>query len=366
MNPFSSVYYVKENIKRSLLLIIMFILTFAVYMAGLYISNVESMFDIILEKDKKIAVIGSMATDKNCVDYEKAIEILEKEEGITLLRQGILSDIYSTSIMGFDNGYVSYTFQNKEDFLVYCDFTGINIIENSQDRGLCDGSVIMSRLQAANRGMETGDRLVARTDELVNQEYTLDAITDNDGYSTFYISSTDSACCMVLNNSLDDKAFKSLLKTMKTEYSVYIKDYDYYKDRVDEQLGSFYYIYFFIIILMSVIMAVTVNAAFAGLYQHRNGEFAIYKAMGIPARKICLKILSEVLLIDITGLLAGLFIIITVIYLANNLYLIPHGLKLFYYNNMSMAGMAICNLIILIPVTVLQGLKLVRADICDY
>ena len=76
MNPFSSVYYVKENIKRSLLLIIMFILTFAVYMAGLYISNVESMFDIILERDKKIAVIGSMATDKNCVDYEKTIEIL--------------------------------------------------------------------------------------------------------------------------------------------------------------------------------------------------------------------------------------------------------------------------------------------------
>ena len=55
-----------------------------------------------------------------------------------------------------------------------------------------------------------------------------------------------------------------------------------------------------------------------------------------------------------------------VIYMANNLYLIPHGLKLFYYNNMSMAGMVISNLIILIPVTIFQGSKLVRADICDY
>ena len=136
----------------------MFILTFAVYMAGLYISNVESMFNIILEKDKKVALIGSTATDKDCIDYKKAIEILEKKEGITLLHQGIASDIYSTSVMGFNNGYVSYTFQNKEDFQTYCDFTGINIIENNQDRGLCDGSVIMSRLQAANRGMETGDR----------------------------------------------------------------------------------------------------------------------------------------------------------------------------------------------------------------
>lgn len=344
----------------------MFILTFAVYIAGLYISNVESMFNITLEKDKEIIVIGSMATDKNCVDYEKAIEILEKEAGITLLHQGIINDIYSTSIMGFDNGYTSYTFQNKEDFQTYCDFTGINIIDSSQDRGLCDGSVIMSRLQAANRGMEIGDRLVARNDELVNQEYTLDAITDNDAYSTFYISDTDSARCMLLNNSLDNGAFQKLLKTLETEYNIYIRDYGYYKNKIDEQLGNFYYIYFFIIIFMSVIMAVTVNAAFAGMYQYRNGEFAIYKAMGIPARKLRLKILSEVLLIDIAGLLTGLCIIITVIYLANNLYLIPHGLKLFYYNKMSMAGMVISNLIILIPVTIFQGSKLVRADICDY
>lgn len=227
-------------------------------------------------------------------------------------------------------------------------------------------SRIMSRLQAANRGMETGDRLVAGTDELVSQEYTLDAITDNDSYSTYYISDTDSARCMVLNNSLDNSAFKALLKNMETKYNVYVMDYDYYKERTSEQLGSFYYIYFFIIILLSVIMAVTVNAAFAGMYQHRNGKFAIYKAMGIPARKIRFKILPEVLLIDITGLLAGLCIIMAVIYMANNLYLIPHGLKLFYYNNMSMAGMVISNLIILIPVTIFQGSKLVRADICDY
>ncbi len=42
----------------------MFILTFAVYMAGLYISNVESMFNIILEKDKKVALIGSTIIKK--------------------------------------------------------------------------------------------------------------------------------------------------------------------------------------------------------------------------------------------------------------------------------------------------------------
>ena len=45
----------------------MFILTFAVYMAGLYISNVESMFNIILEKDKKVALIGNPNVGKSTV-----------------------------------------------------------------------------------------------------------------------------------------------------------------------------------------------------------------------------------------------------------------------------------------------------------
>lgn len=341
-------------------------LTFAVYMAGLYISNVKSMFNITLERDRKITLIGSTATDKNCVDYLKIIKMLEKEEGITILHQGAANDIYTTSIMGFDNGYASYTFQNKEDFQTYCDFTGIKITDSNRDRELGDGSVIMSSMQAANRGMQIGDRLVAGNDELLDQEYTLDAITDNDAYSTFYISDTDNARCLVLNNSLDDSRFKELFKNMETKYNVYIRDYNYYKDMIDGQMGNFYYIYFFIIILLSVIMAVTVNAAFAGMYQHRNGEFAIYKAMGIPAGKIRFKILSEVLLIDIIGLLSGVCIIMVIIYLLNNLYLIQHGLRLFYYNNMSMAGITISNLIILIPVTVFQGSKLIRADISDY
>lgn len=367
MNPFSSIYYVKENIKRALLLIFMFILTFAIYMAGIYISNIESMFHIAVERDKKTALVLAFATDKNGTDYTKAINMLEKKKGITLLHQGIGNNIYSTSVMGVSNGYKSYTFQNKEDFQTYCDFTGINIKAVNQDRELGNGSVIMSSLQAANRGMETGDRLVAeQDDEFINQEYTLDAVTDNDGYSIFYISDTDSQCCMVLNNSLSDKDFRELLKTVETEYNVYIRDYDYYNNKIKEQLGNFYYIYFFIIILLSFIMAITINAAFAGLYQHRKGEFALYKAMGIPAGKIRLKILSEVLLIDIIGILSGLCIMMAGIYLANNLYLIPHGLRLFYYNNMSLAGMVTSNLVILIPVTIFQGSKLVKADICSY
>jgi len=366
LNPFSAVYFMKENIKRQVLLIFMFVLTFAIYMAGLYISNVESMFKISLERDKNTAFVSSLASDKNNEDFAKAVEMLENDKRITLLHQGLRNEICTTAVMDFKNVYTQYSFHSKEDFETYCRFTGIKIQTKNKNKDIGNGSVIMSSLQADNRGMEPGDRLVEEGDEYTDQEYTLDAVTDEDGYGIYYISSTDSASCLLLNNSMSDKDFKELLAGLETEYKVSARGYDYYKNRINEQLGSFNYIYFFIIILLSVIMAVTINAAFAGLYQHRHGEFALYKAIGISMKKIRLKILSEVLVIDIAGILSGVCIITAGIYLFNSLYLIPHGLKLFYYNNMSITGMVISNLIILIPVTILQGRKLVKADICNY
>ncbi len=342
----------------------MFILTFAIYIAGLYISNIKSMFHITMEKDKKVTIINAADTDKDNKNFNKAIEMLKKEKGITLVPQGLRNRINSMSIMGFTNDYIQYSFRTKEDFEIYCKFTGIKI--KSKNKELANGSVIMSSLQADNRGIKLGDSLKQQDDESLDQKYILDAITDNDGYSTYYISDTANACYLVLNNSMNSKDFKELTKKLETEYEVYSKDYNYYIDRIDGQMESFSYIYFFIIILLSVVIAVTINAAFAGFYQHRQGEFALYKAVGIPRKKLRFKIISEVMLIDITGIVPGACIIILGIYLANNLYLIPNGFRLLYYDNMPMAGMITSNLVILIPVIISQGKRLIKADICNY
>lgn len=342
----------------------MFMLTFAIYITGLYISNIKSMFHITMEKDKKVTVINGTDTDNK--NFNKAIEMLKKEKGITLIPQGLKGIINTTSIMGFTNDYVQYSFRTKEDFETYCKFTGVKIKSVNKNKELGNGSVIMSSLQADNRGMELGDTLKKQEGESLDQKYTLDAITDNDGYSTYYISNTNNAMYLVLDNSMDSKSFKSLTRKLETEYKVYARDYNYYIDRIDGQMESFYYIYFFIIILLSVVMAITVNAAFAGFYQHRQGEFALYKAIGVSGKKLRLKIISEVLLIDVTGIVPGVCIIMLGIYLANSLCLIPNGFRLLYYDNMPMAGMITSNLVILIPVIILQGRRLIKADICNY
>lgn len=54
--------------------------------------------------------------------------------------------------MNFNAGDANYSFRNKEDFETYCEFTGIKLLDKNKELG--NGSVIMSSLQASNRGME--------------------------------------------------------------------------------------------------------------------------------------------------------------------------------------------------------------------
>ena len=142
----------KQNKKRSFLLVFMFVLTFAIYIAGLYISNVSTMFGYSMERNKKIARIRPYNTDESYEDFYKAVKKLEEEKKITDLPQGRLSDIYFESIMNFNAGDANYSFRNKEDFETYCEFTGIKLLDKNKELG--NGSVIMSSLQASNRGME--------------------------------------------------------------------------------------------------------------------------------------------------------------------------------------------------------------------
>lgn len=367
MKPFSAAYFLKKNKLRAVLLVFMIVITFSIYLGGLYISNVEGIFEKELEKCKPLTFIMPSWKDNEYEDFNKTVEMLKEEDDIILLGQGIINNIYTTSIMNFNMGVQAYSFRNAKDFETYCEFYGINIKEQLEGKELGNGSLIFSSLQADNRGMKLGDIFSSdNPDEHVDQEYELDALTDEDGYSVYCISDTDNLLYIILQGNMSNEEYKNLQDRLKNENKVRVFDYDSYKNNVDNQLETFSYIYFFVILLMSVVMAITINAAFVGMYQHRQGEFALYRAIGISKMKLKLKIVSEVLIIDVIGIVIGLCVTITGVYLLNHLYLIERGLRLFYFNEMSLAGMIISNMIIFIPIVFLQGRRLIKTDICDY
>ena len=366
MKPFSAFYYIKQNKLRAGLIIFMYILTVSIYLAGLYISNIEGIFDNSIDKLKNFAILMPRASDEGNVEFERAVEMLKDNEKVTLLRQGY-GNIYTKSIMGFNIGVMQYCFLSEEDFSVFCEFEGISLTKAEGKSNLEDGSVIMSELQANNRGMKLGGQLkIIESDEALYGDFHLNAITDEEGYCIYYINDMEADRYMILSTGMTESEFRKFLTELKSEYHVFVGDREQYKEFIMSQIGSFHYIYFMVIVLTAITMAVTVNTAFAGMYQRRQGEFALYKAIGIPRRKIKIKIVSEVVVMDIIGIVIGMSILMLGIWLFNNLYLFEHGYHLFYYNKMALQGIVISNVIVLVPVILLQGRRLMKMDICDY
>lgn len=365
MKPFLAGYFIKKNRMRSSLLVFMFILSYIAYLGGLYVTNIRSMFDYSLERMDRYAILYPVSDDTDFEQFEKAKEAVSKEKGITLFQQGVVSSLNTDSIMGFENQYLSLSFRSVEDFKNFCHVVGIKCdFEN-----LKGGSLIMSSLEANNRGMKIGDALKEEEDESVYGSYTLDAITDEEGYSVYYIDAGKNGSNLsyiLLAENVTEPEFAKYLEKLGREYKIDIRSRQYFEETLDRQLGSFNYIYLFIVVLVSVVMAVTINAAFVGMYQQRQPEFAIYRAIGISKRRIVGKVAGELLLLDAIGMIAGGALLLLGVYLLNQLYLIPRGLMLFYYHPIALSGMLFCNLMVLIPLLVTRSRQLLRADICTY
>lgn len=365
MKSFSPLYYIRENRLRSVLLISMFVLSYIAWLGGLYVTNTSDMFGISMEIFDKCAVIYPFSDEDDWEELDKAEKAAEKEEGVTVMQQGVVSSIMFQTIMAYKTGFFGTSFCSVEDFKEYCRVQGIS----------CDfsrlkaGSVIMGGLAAKNRGMKTGDKLIEEESENIYGSYTLDAVIDSLGYEVYYIDQGKNGTnysYILLADGMSEQEFAKYTKSMGEEFSIQVINKEYCKDMISRQLNSLNYIYIFIVILLAVVMAVTINAAFVGMYQHREPEFAIYRAIGISKWQIIGKVTGELLLMDIIGILTGGVILFTGVYLFNNLYLLPRGLVLFYYHPLALGGMLFCNLMVLIPLILTRSRQLLRADVCEY
>lgn len=365
MKPFSAGYFIKENRMRSVWLVLMFILSYIAYLGGLYVTNIRSMFDYSMERMGRYAILYPKSDDVDCKQFEKVKEAISKEDGINILHMGVVSYLCTNSIMGFDNNYPAVSFCSVEDFKKYCQVVGIQCDFDK----LKGGSLIMSSLAADNREMKIGDSLKDEEGESVYGSYTLDAVTEEEGYSYYYIDAGkngNNISYILLPENMGEPEFAEYLEKLKQDGKVDVVNQKYMEESLDRQLESFNYIYMFIVVLMAIVMAVTINAAFVGMYQHRQPEFAIYRAIGISKIRLVGKVAGELVLLDGIGIVAGGAILLLGIYLLNQLYLIPRGLMLFYYHPIALWGMLFCNLLVLIPLLVTRSRKLLQADICDY
>lgn len=355
-------YFIRENKARCALLIFMLFLGYAAYLGGLYVTNPLDNWQLPMDYYEKFTSVYPVSDDEDYSDFRAFTETLADNDQVDVLPMGVSNFFNWESIMAFETGTFSITFLSVEDFKTYC--THMNI-ECSFDN-LKSGSLIMSDRFAKNRGLEIGDTVDEDFSDAIYGEFTLDAVTKEDGYTLYFIDGDAGSVTpvLILGNGMEGQEFYSYLYSVQAQYNVLI--HDMMRPEIEGEFETFYMIYLFILVLMAVILAVTINAAFVGMYQRRNPEFAVYRAIGISKARIIGKITGELLCMDGIALAAGGAVFFFALYLFNNLVLYPVGKYLRYFHPMALGGLLLCNLAVLIPLIVTRSRQMLKADICEY
>lgn len=362
MRSFSPMYFIRENKARCALLMFMLFLGYAAYLGGIYVSNPLDNWQLPIEYYEKFTEAYPSEEDKESADFYAFTEELENDGRVEVLQLGVQNYFTWNTIMAFNSGTFSFTFLSASDFRTYCEYMDIECDFDS----LKSGSLIMSERFAKNRGLEIGDTVDKDFSDNVYGKFTLDAVTKEDGYTLYFIDedSDFSENILILGNGVSSEEVGDIVHDLQKKYDVRL--YDRLREEIEGQFEAFNMIYMFILVLMAVILAVTINAAFVGMYQRRNFEFAVYRAIGISRRRIVGKIVGELLCMDAVALVAGGAVFFFGLYLFNNLVLYPDGKYLRYFHPMALGGLLISNLAVLIPLIVTRSRQMLKADICEY
>lgn len=367
MKPFSPIYYIKENRRKCILLIFMLFLSYAVYLGGLYVTNIRDNWNLMLDNRKQCVLVYSQNADTEGEELKAFAKQVEKEGRAEVIwQEGRYNSLMWETIMGFSGGGITYTFSSVEDFKKYCEFLGIDCAFDK----LKDGSFVLSDRFAKNRGLKLGDKVDPDYDRNIYGEYTLDALTEEDGYCQYYIDEGKFNSGLILigrekdGEILRGQALLDYAKQLQQQFDVVIGED--VEERIDKQLKSIHMIYVFLVFLIAVIMAVTINAAFIGMYQRREYEFAVYRAIGISKKAMAGKMAGELLVMDIIALASGAGVSMLFLYLYNYFVLYPVGKYLRYFHPIALLGLLVCNITVVVPLVVTRCRSLLRADICDY
>lgn len=364
MKPYSAFYYVKENRKRSLLLMLMIILSFGVYVGGLYVTNPYDSWQPHIETYEKIVSVGANSADDTA--YRSFLKEAASSGKVTVIEMGTYNGMNWETIMGIGTGQCAFSFRSVEDFKTFCELMEI---ECDYDN-LKSGSMIMSDRFAKNRRLSIGDKIDKSYEWNIFSEFTLDAITEEEGYILYFINEEDktSTAATLIGNGIEGEELYDYVYGLQNQLDnprdVFI--YKGVKNDIDGQFEVFDLIYLFIALLLAIILAVTINAAFVSMYQRREFEFSVYRAIGISRRRIIGKIAGELLLIDAIALAVGTVAVLLGLYLFNNLVLYPAGKYLRYFNQTALFYMVICNVIIIVPLIITRCRQMLKADICEY
>ncbi len=362
MNPLSPLYFIKQNKSRCVLLMFMIFLSFGAYLGGVYIYTPQENWDYPCELDEKIVTLYAQNNDKNYENYHKFVEEINKLDNIHAVEKAWYNQIERKTVMGFTDGSYVISFRTVDDFRYFCEYNDIDCdFANLKPR-----TMVMNKRMAALNGYEIGDVIPPDNQNTLSYDFTVAALTDEPGYTQYFIGEEPEQNCnvMLFGEGISVQEVRQQAEALAKKYPVNFAKSQ--REEMAETYSIFNTIFMLVIVFLALILSVTVNAAFVGMYQRREFEFAVYRAIGIPKNKLKRKIAGEIITMDVIVLILGGGIFFLGLYLFNELVLEPNGLYLVYYAPIAIVALILCNIMTVIPLIISRSRVLLKANVCDY
>lgn len=364
IKPFSALYYIRENTGKAVICIFMMFLATLTFLAGNYIYSTLDTFEKEFAYSDKLVVVNVQSADEEFQDFEDFIKVIEKDDNLEFVKssaQGFAGMQHGT-VLNLKIGGWSYAFNSVKDMQNVFGHLGIE-----GDFSKCKhGSIVISRDFAKDKGLELGDKIDRRFDNNLDGEYTLDALTDDGSFCTFYVyeDHDNLGRLYIYSKSMEGRELYDYVKNLAGSRKIQVTEPE--RNIVLPQLHIFYVLFYLIDILIAIVLAVTVNSVVTGQYLKRTYEFGIYKALGRSKREIKRKVAAEMLSMNFIACLFGIASIFLFTYLINELVYRSKGLHLLYLTKMGMIGFLLCDFLIVLPLILSKGRLMGKADVTEF
>ena len=364
MNPLSPIYYIRNNKGRAALIIFMLFFTTLLFMAGNYVASCDWYWEEAIDSAEKIALVEYIPGDEEWKDYDAVRAEFQADPKLHVMDRtgygyGGLS-WYCT--IGIEMGSHSFVFNSKEDMEAAMKRLGLTVDLSN----LKDHSIVISKALARNKGIHLGDTSDGTVDENLNSPFTVDALIEEDTYVSFYLvpDEVNLARFYVFSDEMEGDGLYNYLYDQIGDRQV--KVLTRLKSNVSQSLAPLHIVMIAGAILLSVILAVTVNSVVTGQYIKRTYEFGVYRALGLSKKTVFRKCAAELILMDVIAIVIGAAVHFLLTFLLNELLYIPEGKYLPYVTGLGGICFAVSNLTVLIPMLISKGRRMGKADVTEF
>lgn len=379
MTPFSARYYIRNNIKRCISLILLLALSATAYLGYMYVHTFSTEGFLCTDYMKDVAFVTpreNIDTKEKLNKYFSDVEKVEKCSSVSKVYPINFVNIEINTTMNISASVTYPIFENFDDAKSYNDTVKLM---NESDLPKA-GEIAMSSKLAKNLGLKSGD-VVSKDNEnfgfIADGKYkvkvfesenmtalAVNADSQLDNHSAIYMAIRNPGereqTCEPFENELNSLEAENPTITLQTYSDIM------YNGELGEFMQMLNMMYYAILLFVCLILIFTINAIFTGAYERRRYEFSVYKALGLSKRERNAKIIKEILLMDVIGVITGMAIVLLSMFILDTTYLNPRGLSLGGFSLEGFLIMLACNICIVAPIILLKIRKMKKYDITEF